>query len=187
MISVPQSLKHIPVPYFKINDRYQILERSEAAALLFPGAQQLSDILDPGSISKLTRFVKPPYQTTLELNVRELSDRSNLYELYQHWDEQRYGHLVLIRSQSRISELQERINRLSEDWNHMLDDPPASRKLTIAPEPTHSMIEIQQALQIIEDLVNVVRGDLVEADKGSYVGLIHEQISIIKEWLHTLR
>lgn len=183
-----------PVPYFKVDDQYRIMECSKSAKLLFPCTERLTEIVAPGSTAKLARFVKPPQQASIELSLLEASNRPVLYELYQQWEDNMTGHLVLIRSQHRLGLIHRRIERRKIGlWSPEPDVPSVVIKRMAAmqgpalpADASESFREIKNAISTIEDLIGVLQTDLIEAGKDAYAGLILDQTAAIKEWIASM-
>ncbi|WP_277713203.1 hypothetical protein [Paenibacillus mucilaginosus] len=123
----------LPLPYFRVNASLRILDRSDEAELLFPGASEMAGITDEGSLEKLRRFVRPGSVTRLELNFLCGTDRRpQLFELHQQWEEESAAaHLLLCPLQDRLQRMQDTMEQLRRDLRQPVErrrgPPPAER------------------------------------------------------------
>ncbi|AFH64338.2 hypothetical protein ACVNS2_27010 [Paenibacillus caseinilyticus] len=187
----------LPLPYFRVDASLRILDRSDEAELLFPGASELAGITDEGSLEKLRRFVRPGSVTRLELNFLCGTDRRpQLFELHQQWEEESAAaHLLLCPLQDRLQRMQDTMEQLRRDLRRPGGAaPPGLRPLSAAPARTSApspaapgaIREAIHALETIEDLIGIIRPDMTEAGKDAYAVLLLEQAALARGHLERL-
>jgi hypothetical protein len=180
---------HLPVPYFQIDASLRIIGRSNHSDLLFPKAVWLEDIVDEDSVSKLTLMVKPKQTKSIEINLLSPGHPPALFELYQQWEDERTGHVILIPLQSRIQELQQTMENLREDFSQTdLSNVPMLPMANLGERKQLQLhLDASSALETIEDLMVILRADFIELDKTAYSDIINEKIVELREALAQLK
>ncbi|MDN4527281.1 STAS domain-containing protein [Fictibacillus fluitans] len=103
----------LPVPYFKINSDFQILNFSKQAEALFMVAEKFTSMVDEESVAKLENFLQTPnVAQPMEVSLKTKNHPLELFDLYISWDHYLNGHLVCIKKNDQNKNLENMVYRL---------------------------------------------------------------------------
>lgn len=105
-------INRLPVPYFELDETYQILNRSIVAKQAFKQADSFIDLLDIGSVDKVTRFLGKQENGKIELNMDTIEAPYVLHTLFANWDEECF-HIICIKQDGNLTELIEKVQKQS--------------------------------------------------------------------------
>ncbi|MBM7649894.1 rsbT co-antagonist protein RsbR [Bacillus ectoiniformans] len=115
-----------PVPYLKIDTEGIIHSVSGEAKNYFGMLENITDLVDPESMNKLTlhgfQTAKP---VSLELNLLTKKKRLALFDVHISWDSSNYGHFFLLPKDGAIAKLENQLfalqSRLASTNFELLD------------------------------------------------------------------
>lgn len=92
----------LPVPYFKINTDFHILNFSKQAEALFTITENITSIVDEESVAKLKNFLQTSDGAQpMEISMKTKNYPLELFDLYISWDHYLNGHLICIKKTSK--------------------------------------------------------------------------------------
>ncbi|UGB31574.1 STAS domain-containing protein [Metabacillus sp. B2-18] len=117
------TIKHIPLPYFTIDQEFNILEASDFACDIFGEALNFLDIVDIESKRKAQSLLSEKVLTT-EIVMKTQESPYALFQIKVNW-EYNQGHLICIEQDNRIQTLIDTVElhrrRLSETNFELLE------------------------------------------------------------------
>lgn len=175
-----------PVPCFRVDADYNILQASGAAYELFPQAARFSELVDVGSASKALSLITPAHGgVKLELNLITISRPCAMFEVYQQWDKDGIGHLVCIERQYGLDVAAARLLQLHDTLigSSFPENNDASGLVKLEYASSSRDAEIRGSLEAIKDLVQLLQPALLELGKTEYADLITHQADTALEQL----
>jgi len=98
------AIKHIPLPYFTINQDFHIIDASDIALETFNKSDSFLDIVDRESKNKARRKLTSAAFVTTELVMNTKNSPYGLYQIQINW-QNKLGYIVCIEQDERIQEL----------------------------------------------------------------------------------
>ncbi|RXT06373.1 hypothetical protein [Ammoniphilus sp. CFH 90114] len=164
-----QVLNYIPVPLVFIEPDWNIVAYSSEVAVQFSLSSSLLDWTDEESKRKLQRLIVPKSTQKIELNLIHKDGTLHLYDIYQKWQEDRYGYLILMEKEQSSQRLSFQLQQLRQQ----LLAPPEQRKQPEIGKPVDPQIEeLASKLQWMEDLFLQIQPDLLEDRKAHFISQI---------------
>ncbi|SDN55210.1 rsbT co-antagonist protein RsbR [Fictibacillus solisalsi] len=103
----------LPVPYFKINTEFHILNFSKQAEALFMITENITSIVDEEGVAKLKNFLQTSSGTQpMEISMKTKNYALELFDLYISWDHYLNGHLICIKKNEQNKNLENMVYRL---------------------------------------------------------------------------
>ncbi|MDI9260112.1 hypothetical protein [Alicyclobacillus sendaiensis] len=175
-------LDHLPIPTFCITEHYAVVGASQTARHAFVEGKHLLDIVDAGSAEKLKRFVRPAMSgIRVELNFLT-PNGIGLFDVYQRWRNEggdAIGYLTCVPRQSDLNEVIESVTRL--DKRLPKRHPGGLRLVEPAPSAPSIWEHVDHSLRTIEELVGMLRADLIELGKGVYAELVFKELDSLRQ------
>ncbi|ARI76652.1 STAS domain-containing protein [Halobacillus mangrovi] len=109
-----------PLPYYKINKKYQIQSWSQEAEDLFGHQENLLDIFDEDSKSKVENWVNPEVQkASVEIHLKPVNEEDGplTADLYVFWENDLYAEVMLMMKDSRLIKVTKTMNQLRARLN----------------------------------------------------------------------
>ncbi|TMW73358.1 STAS domain-containing protein [Alteribacter natronophilus] len=109
-------LNQIPLPYIKINSRFDILHVSDRAKEEFPTVNSFLDIIDRESREKAKKTLERRINNfTLELNLQTKNSPLTLYDVYGHWNGNgEEAHIITVLKDSRMEKVESQLLTLQK-------------------------------------------------------------------------
>ena len=98
------AIKHLPLPYFTINQDFHIIDASDIALETFNKSDSFLDIVDRESQKKARRTLTSAPFVITELVMNTKNSPYGLFQIHINWQNQ-LGHIVCIEQDERIQEL----------------------------------------------------------------------------------
>ncbi|PMC40226.1 hypothetical protein CJ195_00490 [Bacillus sp. UMB0899] len=118
------AIKHLPLPYFTINQDFHIIDASDIARDTFDESNSFLEIVDLESQKKALRTLTSATFVTTELVLKTKNSPYALFQIQINW-QNNLGHIVCIeqddRIQSLIDAVEQHRKRLSETNFELLE------------------------------------------------------------------
>ncbi|MGI8315642.1 STAS domain-containing protein [Halobacillus mangrovi] len=109
-----------PLPYYKINKKYQIQSCSKEAEDLFGPQENLLDIFDEYSKPKVKNWVNPEVQkVSVEIHLKPINEEDGplTADMYVSWENDLYAEVMLMMKDSRLTKVTKTMNQLRARLN----------------------------------------------------------------------
>ncbi|MCM3544110.1 hypothetical protein [Priestia megaterium] len=200
MISLP--IQHIPVPMFLLNKDNEIIEFTPSVTKNFPPVQNFLDLVDEDSQEKVKRALQGKEEVQIEVNMRTFSNPVALFDF--HFEPEAYHslhavccypiheHMMSVQStlQQFRSMLMQDSSQVNQDFSVRETDVETARKMQLVDLQRHFR-EMKTNVLTIQDLLSIIRSDVIEAGKGEYIELVSTHLfdiqDVINQELECLR
>lgn len=106
------NVKHLPIPYFEIDEELNILAHSDKSVETFNKQTNFLDLVDLESKEKALIFlVSTPLQEEIELVLQTANSPYSLFNCSIHWNKG-VGYLVCIEQTEKTKELENKVEKL---------------------------------------------------------------------------
>ncbi|HSI66377.1 MAG TPA: STAS domain-containing protein [Planococcus sp. (in: firmicutes)] len=107
------SFNALPLPIFKINTDFDILDSSPEATMLFTKKDNFTELVDPGSRMKAAAFIRPDSMAQkLELNFTDQAGNLFLADVHIKWESDHIANLVLVQKDPHMERIAAQLNKL---------------------------------------------------------------------------
>lgn len=107
------SLNALPLPIFKINTDFDIIDSSPEAVMLFTIKPNFNELVDPGSRTKAAAFIRPDSMAQkLELNFTDQEGKLFLADVHIKWESEHVANLVLVQKDPHMERISVQLNKL---------------------------------------------------------------------------
>ena len=107
------SFNALPLPIFKINTDFDILDSSPEATMLFTKKDNFTELVDPGSRMKAAAFIRPDSMAQkLELNFTDQAGKLFLADVHIKWESDHIANLVLVQKDPHMERIAAQLNKL---------------------------------------------------------------------------
>ncbi|GAJ98443.1 STAS domain-containing protein [Geomicrobium sp. JCM 19055] len=107
------SNSHLPLPSFKIDKNYDILERSTEAVKHFKAERSFLTIVDEDSVNKVKHWLQPEHeQMRIEVNVFTVDGELILVDLYVGWISELHAEVLVVKKDEAFSRVMNQLAQL---------------------------------------------------------------------------
>ncbi|MGD6896908.1 STAS domain-containing protein [Bacillus infantis] len=172
-----QDNKLLPLPYFKINEKLDILESSAETASLFLPAGNLLELIDDESAEKAKNVLLNKKKKRTELNMKTHSSPFALVTVHISWNGDT-AHLLLIEEDDKINilagQVEKHRQRLAETNLDLLESKEsAERSYRKVLELSSPYIHISDELVLIP-LFGELSEQLINQNKDRLLDMLHD-------------
>ncbi|MGD6855367.1 STAS domain-containing protein [Bacillus infantis] len=172
-----QDNKLLPLPYFKINEKLDILESSAEADSLFLPAGNLLELIDDESAKKAKTVLLNKMKRRTELNMKTHASPFALVTVHISWNGD-IAHLLLIEEDDKINilagQVEKHRQRLAETNLDLLESKEtAERSYRKVLELSSPFIHISDELVLIP-LFGELSEQLINQNKDRLLDLLHD-------------
>ncbi|MDR7072419.1 hypothetical protein [Fictibacillus barbaricus] len=177
------NVKHMPLPYFEVDEKLNVLARSDKSVELFNQINNFLDIVDLESREKAVKFLSKPYGKEIELVLTTAHSPYSLFSCSICWNEG-IGYLLCVEQTEKIKELEDRIekqcNRLAEtNYELLTQKEHLEQSLKRILELSANFIKLSESVGLVP-LTGELHPDLFEENHITLTNIAHEgRISVM--------
>ena len=190
------AIENIPVPVFILDKECNILDCSAISKTLFSKRKNFLDLVDDDSKNKVHYFLSTKEREKIEANIMTAANELELFELYATQNGEGYLYVVCIPLKENFKKVSHQVHLLREQL--MATDKDSleqhQRKEIISlfqPFLTDSdlynlisssdnMKELPRKLEKIQDLLSLLRPDIIESGKSAHYEVIIDELNELR-------
>ncbi|PMC40174.1 hypothetical protein CJ195_00200 [Bacillus sp. UMB0899] len=190
------ALENIPVPVFILDTDLNILDCSSISKTLFSKRKNFLDIVDVDSRNKVHYFLSTKEKKKFEANIITAQDELELFEIYVTQNRENYLYIVCIPLKEDFKKVSHQVHLLREQLmvtdRERLEQHERKEIITLfQPFLTDSdlynlisssdnMKELPRKLEKIQDLLSLIRPDIIESGKSVHYEVIIDELNELR-------
>jgi len=190
------ALENVPVPAFILNEDFQILTASDMAKKLFSSHSNFLKLVDIDSQNKVSFFLTSNDKEKFEANMITASNELELFEIYLRKNASNDLYVVCIPLKENLKKVSHQVHMLREQL--MVTDKDKleqhHRKEIISlfqpflndtdlyhlTSSSDNLKALPSKLEKIQDLLSLLRPDIIESGKSDQFELILDELSDLR-------
>ncbi|WP_175638192.1 hypothetical protein [Metabacillus schmidteae] len=190
------ALENIPVPVFILDTDFNILDCSSISKTLFSKRRNFLDIVDVDSRNKVHYFLSTKEKKKFEANIITAQDELEPFEIYVTQNRENYLYIVCIPLKEDFKKVSHQVHLLREQLmvtdRERLEQHERKEIITLfQPFLTDSdlynlisssdnMKELPRKLEKIQDLLSLIRPDIIESGKSVHYEVIIDELNELR-------
>ncbi|WP_026561143.1 hypothetical protein [Bacillus sp. J37] len=190
------ALEDIPVPVFILDAELNILDRSSISITLFSIRKNFLDIVDDESKNKVHYFLSTKEKQRFVANIMTAENELELFEIYVTQNREDYFYVVCIPLKENLKKVSHQVHLLREklmvtDKDRMEQHQRKEIISLFQPFLTDSdlynlfsstdhMKQLPGKLEKIQDLLSLLRPDIIECGKSAHYEVIIDELNELR-------